>query len=253
MKERLLVLAKASPIVSRSYEHLVCVAGITDKGEWRRVYPIPWKVFWKTKGSPFKKKSWIEYELAGEDPSDHRQESRKIIPETIRFIEDVPFSEIKANLDERVTSLEELTSINHKEVSLGVIKPRILDFMWGKASHYEEMLEKQKQQTLDKTSAVKIEIPEREFRYAFKCSESCDTEHNMLCEDWEVSELFRNCKANMGKPGYENMEAVCQKVKEKMLDWMKTRKELYFVVGTHYLFGTYMIIGLVYPKQSDTY
>ncbi|MDE1768833.1 MAG: hypothetical protein KGH67_04430 [Candidatus Micrarchaeota archaeon] len=48
MKEKLLVLAKAAPEISSKYEHLVCVAGITESGEWRRIYPIPWKIFWES-------------------------------------------------------------------------------------------------------------------------------------------------------------------------------------------------------------
>ena len=63
-KEKLIVLGKACPIISKKYEHLVCVAGITDKGEWRRIYPVPWEVFWKGNTTRFKKKAWIEYELA---------------------------------------------------------------------------------------------------------------------------------------------------------------------------------------------
>jgi hypothetical protein len=78
MKERLLVLAKATPEISSKYEHFVCVAGITESGEWRRIYPIPWKIFGKSSYKNFKKKSWIEYELESEVPSDHRPESRKI-------------------------------------------------------------------------------------------------------------------------------------------------------------------------------
>ena len=56
--EKLLVLAKASPTVSKKYEHLVCVGGLTEANEWRRIYPVPWKFFF---GGGFKKKSWIEY------------------------------------------------------------------------------------------------------------------------------------------------------------------------------------------------
>ena len=55
MIERLLVLAKAIPEISSKYEHLVCVAGITDSGEWMRIYPIPWKVFWKNSRTNLKK------------------------------------------------------------------------------------------------------------------------------------------------------------------------------------------------------
>ena len=55
MRERLLILAKAAPETSKKYESLVCVAGITDSGEWRRVYPLPWKMFWESSGRNFKK------------------------------------------------------------------------------------------------------------------------------------------------------------------------------------------------------
>jgi len=88
MIERLLVLAKAAPEVSSKYEHLICVAGITDKGEWRRIYPIPWKIFWSMSGQNFKKKSWIQYELESDKPSDFRPESRKIKFETIRVLKE---------------------------------------------------------------------------------------------------------------------------------------------------------------------
>ncbi len=63
MKEELFVLDKAYPTISKKYELLVCVARITDKGKWRRIYPIPWDIFWKYSESKFKKKQWIKYEL----------------------------------------------------------------------------------------------------------------------------------------------------------------------------------------------
>ncbi len=42
MKERLLVLAKATPVISKKYEHLACTGGITEDGMRRRPYPVPW-------------------------------------------------------------------------------------------------------------------------------------------------------------------------------------------------------------------
>lgn len=66
IKEKCLVLAKASPTVSKGYNHLVCVAGITEKEDWRRIYPIPWELFI---GGFFKKKAWIEYELQSKNPT----------------------------------------------------------------------------------------------------------------------------------------------------------------------------------------
>ena len=36
-----------------------------------------------------------------------------------------------------------------------------------------------------------------------------------------------------------------------MLDEMRQKKELYFIVGTHARWGTYLIIGIVYSKKAD--
>lgn len=251
MKERLLVLGKSSPIVSKSYEHLVCIAGITEKGEWRRIYPIPWKAFWKTSGTKFKKKSWIEYELVSDKPSNHRVESRKLYWKSITPLHEEKFSTIKKLLDERLTTLEDLQSRSHREVSLGVIKPIIKDFREDEHKHYEELKRKQTQLDLSGESVVKIAIPEKQFSYVFDCNPSGCGGHDIMCEDWELGELYRHCEAYRKKGKYPDRKTVFEKVKRRMVDDMLEKKELYFIVGTHNVYGTYLIISLLYPKKTD--
>lgn len=43
MKEELLILVKTYPTLSKKYFELVCTAGINKNGEWRRIYPIPFR------------------------------------------------------------------------------------------------------------------------------------------------------------------------------------------------------------------
>lgn len=247
--ESALVLAKAYPVVSKKYEELVCVAGITSAGQWRRLYPIPWGVFWKNKDTKFKKKSWISYELKDVKPSDHRPESRKINYETIQPGREENWSTIKKMLDERITNLEALTDKSHTEVSLGIIKPRIIDFFQDEKRNYDKYLDKKAQMTLFGTSAVRIDIPDKIFGYEFYCSESCKKPHRMMCEDWEVGQLYRHCEEyrKKGKEEYSTEDEVFQKVKQKMMSF----KDMYFVVGTHFRFGTYVIVGIIYPKKND--
>lgn len=38
--EKIVVLVRATPEESRKHGYLVCVAGINEKGEFRRVYPF---------------------------------------------------------------------------------------------------------------------------------------------------------------------------------------------------------------------
>lgn len=251
MKERLLVLAKATPEVSGKYEHLICVAGITDKGQWRRVYPIPWEVFWKTSSMNFKKKSWIEYELQKDTPSDHRPESRKINPNTIKVVREATFKEIDDLLKARLTTIEELEAKTPKIQSLGAVLPsQILDFVPTDNPHYQEMVKKKQQTTLGGGSAVKLDIPKFKHRYIFK-DDSEGREHQLLCEDWEAAELYRHCEKKREAGEYKDEAEVQEKVKAKMFGMIRSKKPVYFIVGSHFRFPTYMVIGVIYPKKTD--
>ena len=253
MKEKMLMLARACPIVSQKYEHLVCIAGITESGEWRRIYPVQWKTFWGKDAAKYKKKMWIEYELEEDKPSDHRLESRKVKPGTVRPLYEEKYSEIKKILDKKLTSIEKLSQIDHKEVSLGIIKPEIKDFIWKDSPHYKELSEKQKQQTLFEGSAVKAFVPKESFQYLFNCNgENNCKGHKMLCEDWELGELVRHCEDYLKKGKYKDKDEMLQKVKYKMFDEMLKKKEIYFILGTHFRFPTYMIIGFIAPRKDDS-
>jgi len=250
MKERLLVLAKAIPEISAKYEHLVCVAGLTDKGEWRRIYPIPWKIFWKNNDQYFKKKMWIEYELQDNKPSDHRPESRKIKFETIIPLQEATFGEIERLLKERLTTIEELEEKTPKVQSLGVVKPvEILGFEPTTNKHYEELLIKKEQLKLDGRRAVQFDIPKYKYRYIFR--DDKEKVHEIICEDWEVGELYRNCENYRREGKYKDENEVHQKVREKFISAIPKKGHLYFIVGSHYRFPTYLIIGVIYPKKSD--
>ncbi|MEP7127675.1 MAG: hypothetical protein ABI729_02355 [Chitinophagales bacterium] len=54
------------PLPSRSYDELVCTAGILESGEWIRIYPVPLSFLIDLKGSGKMKNvkyTWIELEL----------------------------------------------------------------------------------------------------------------------------------------------------------------------------------------------
>lgn len=250
MKEQLLVLAKAAPEISKKYEHLICVAGITDKGEWRRVYPIPWRIFWKTSNKNFKKKFWIEYELESDEPSDYRPESRKIKFETIRPLREASFSEIETLLKSKLSRIEDIEGKGPKVQSLGVVKPEMLDFTSISNKHYGKLVEKKSQLTLSGTSAVKLDIPEQKYQYIFK-DDVLGRTHKCLCEDWELGALHRNCLEYVKAGKYKDKAEMFEKIKKKFLLDMKEKGHIYFIVGSHYRFPTYMIIGVIYPKKAD--
>jgi hypothetical protein len=254
MKEKLLVLAKAAPEASKKYQELICVAGITDKGEWRRVYPVPWEVFWDKGGKKFKKKQWIEYEVEDSKPSDHRPESRKIRLGSIKVLHEEKFSNIEDMLKGRLTTIEDLMEKGAKEVSLGVVKPEILDFGPMDNSQYKKVLEMGKQRTLFEEKAYRLDPPEYKYQYVFKDILEEKRPHKMLCEDWELERLYSGCKSFFEQGKYASMEVVHDKVKEKMFKGTRAITNyghVYFIVGTHFRFGTYLIVGVVYPRKAD--
>lgn len=251
MKESLLVLAKAMPEVSQKYEQLVCVAGITDKGEWRRIYPIPWKCFWKVSDKNFKKKQWIEYELESDSPSDHRPESRKIKFDTIKPLHRASFSEIESLLKGKLTTIENLEAAGTKAVSLGVVQPmKLIGFSPMENAHYNKLVTKGQQRDIFGDKVIRLDIPAYKYSYKFM-DDSNGREHENLCEDWEVGELYRHCKMSLDAGKYKDEAEMHQKVRDKMLNGITSKGRFYFIVGSHYRFPTYMIVGVVYPTKED--
>jgi len=61
--------------------------------------------------------------------------------------------------------------------------------------------------------------------------------------DWEVNELFRNVRKNT-----KGEAAIGQKMRKRFFDWMKTR-DLFFMMGTHHVFKTWMIVSVLYLRK----
>ncbi|AKB81701.1 hypothetical protein MSBR3_1123 [Methanosarcina barkeri 3] len=238
--EKILVLVRATPEESKKHGYLVCVAGINEKGEFRRVYPFEFS--YGEKLIDFKKKDRIEVVLTEPD-NDQRRESRK----QIRYknlhspIED---EELRNLLRSKVSSIEKLKEEN---ASLGVVKPELLDVKIEINS--TEIYDKQQYFNLmgdylvEKREKVKMPV---ELRYHFRCKNdpACNG-HQIILLDWELNELARNVMRTDIDP-----KSIEEKIRNKFYDFMKER-DLYFVMGTHFRFKTWMIIGIFYLRKED--
>ena len=74
--KRILITVTTYPLPSRSYDELVCTAGVLEDGTWIRIYPIP--LSWLNqvkKDTGFKKYTWVEIDLKKSKSSDFRPES----------------------------------------------------------------------------------------------------------------------------------------------------------------------------------
>ena len=65
-REKILLTVTTYPLPSKSYDELVCTAGVREDGTWVRIYPMPLSVLrgWKTTGKTKQTKyTWIELDL----------------------------------------------------------------------------------------------------------------------------------------------------------------------------------------------
>ena len=80
-EERLLVTVKRYPTPSKKYDETVCTAGVTEAGEWRRLYPIQFRSLHDHQQYKIFNRIRIRVE---DQSSDGRPESRKARQDTLR-------------------------------------------------------------------------------------------------------------------------------------------------------------------------
>ena len=237
--EKVLVLVRATPEESRKHDHLVCVAGINENDQWRRLYPF---MFSYGEGLiNFRKKDTIEVTLANPD-NDKRRESRKVAHHQNL---NLPLSDdgVRERILPLVSSIEKLSEEN---ASLGVIKPELqgIDVTVNSTDIYDE-------QTYFSIAGDYLERRERvkmpvELRYRFRCSDEPGCKgHNIILIDWELNELARNVMRRE-----KDLKVIEEKIRTRFFDFMKTR-DLYFFMGTHFRFGSWLIIGIFYPPAQE--
>ncbi|MGJ3239405.1 MAG: hypothetical protein ACFE0Q_11915 [Anaerolineae bacterium] len=232
---------------------MVCTAGITENGEWVRLYPIDYRYL--PQEAQFKKYQWIEVELQERGASnDKRKESRKPILENIQLLGD-PLSTGKnwANRRAIIDKLPHHTLKQYKELyaqdstSLGVVRPtRVLDMTIEKVT--DDWSEKQQgilsQQRLFGQKPKELAKIPYKFSYVFECEDS-DKPHKAMCEDWELGALYLNELKRLGSD-----EAAAESVKNKFLhDLCAPERDTRFFMGTVFPYNTWVILGVFYPPK----
>ena len=83
--DKILITVMTYPHPSAVHQELVCTAGVTEGGEWIRLYPIDYR--YQPRDRQFHKYQWIEVNLESDSKSnDTRKESRRPDPDSIRII-----------------------------------------------------------------------------------------------------------------------------------------------------------------------
>ncbi len=263
-RKQIRILVKAYPERSKTHGSSICTAGLVNDKEWIRIYPVDLNYYLEHK-DVFKKWNVIEADVEPKKEKIERKESHKVSEKSIGLVDK---SLSKANLTDRdwdarnrivlsklrrsVRELDEEKDLIH--TSIGLIKPAKYKF------HLKDEIENIKIEKEDTVQTRLFGPPimapdkiEKKFAYKFYCEDlecSCNVKgngHDMICEDYELLESFR-----IWQKKYNDLKVLEAKLIDRYDTYMKQQRELYFILGTTHLYGTWVIIGLYYPPKKKT-
>lgn len=256
-KLKVLITVKTYPIPSAKYDELVCTAGVTETGDFIRLYPINFRDLPFSR--QYKKYQWIEVVAEKHKGRDVRKESYRPDFDSIQILGE-PIKSNPGNWAERaryalakkVRSMEDLYDRQKDDrTSLGVFKPKKVHDLVVSADDpdwkagFKAALQ---QARLWETRTVSKEPPRKvpfKFHYQFECDDSGCKGHRMMIEDWEVGALFWRL-VDQGLSQKEAADKVRMKFRDELcgLD-----KDTHFFVGTILAHPkTWVVIGVFYPK-----
>jgi hypothetical protein len=254
---KVLITVKTQPIPSQKYDELVCTAGVTETGDFIRLYPVNFRDL--PYDQHYKKYQWLEVDAVKHTGRDTRKESYRPDCSTIQLIgEPIPPRDnwgerSKYALAKASQSMEELyTKQSCDKTSLGIFRPKeVLGIVvrptepdWNAGFKAALM-----QQRLWENRKASKEPPRKvpfKFQYRFLCDDVRCTGHQMMNEDWEVGALYWRCIDG----GATQLEA-CDTVKKKFLEQLcATDRDTHFYVGTILAHAkSWVVIGVYYPKK----
>lgn len=195
---KLLITVKTYPIPSAKYDELVCTAGVTESGDFLRLYPINFRDL--PFSQQYKKYQWIRVRAKKHAGRDARKESYRPDCSTLGMIgEPVPANpgnwlQHKYALANGAASIEDLAERQAADrTSLGVLRPKNIHnlVITPDAGEWRPgFLQALRQARLWDSRKVTKEPPRKvpfKFHYRFDCDDPrCTRGHQMMIEDWEV-------------------------------------------------------------------
>ncbi|MBN8237774.1 hypothetical protein JF541_01335 [Marinobacter hydrocarbonoclasticus] len=260
--ERVLILAKTYPSPSASYVETSCVAGITESGEMRRLYPVPFRLL--ADGQQFQKWQWIDVRTE-KARADHRPESHRVFVDSIECRHRIDtrgaWSERRLWLEKipRFTSIDEVNSARETSgTSMALLTPSSID-----------SLEIQPARNKDWTEAEKVKLIKNQIQGSLFTEQDANEDIHQLQKvpfdfyynvtyqtpegprqdklkiiDWEAGVLYRKCVRSHGAKWQAPFRA---KLEEDLF-----QRDLQLLIGNQHRFqNQWLIISLIYPPKIE--
>ena len=252
VKKRVFITAKTYPSPARKGVEVSCTGGITDQGEWIRIFPVPFRYL--SGEQRFKKYQWISIDAI--KASDPRPESYRINIDSIDILSE-PVS-TKRSWEARKQIISPLqahcmcclrkTWRQNRQPTLGFFKPKTISrlVIEPDSAHWSpEQKEKLDQSVLfDNAPFQPLEKIPYKFIYEFMCDERDCRGHRLSCVDWEINEAYRKWRKEYGSRWQ-------WAIRNRFETEMVLKRDTHFFVGTvsdHP--GSWIIVGLFYPPKE---
>ncbi|MNV02127.1 hypothetical protein D3C71_923540 [compost metagenome] len=266
---KILITVTTYPLPSRSYDELVCTAGITENGEWIRIYPVPLSALLGIRVNDklqSMKYTWLELELV-KRTDDFRPESHSPLHYDFKDLKAIETIDTKKNwarrkelcLKEIFTNFDKLIELSKAPMnkSLATFKPSEvigIDIEKDNPEWKNEWKELRKQGDLfDEEKSPEILIRKLPFKFYYRFKDDSGKQRRLMVEDWEVGALYWNCLDSCEGDSTKALSKVREKLEKQFIE----EKDLYFFVGTTREWHTrrsknpFVIIGLFYPKKES--
>lgn len=268
-RHKVLLTVTTYPLPSRSYDELVCTAGLLQNGEWIRIYPVPLSfLLGQRKSGKMQsfKYTWMELDL-NQRTDDFRPES--FSPKNYDFRDlklydkidtkdnwalrkEICLKNVFTNLD---ALIEQSKAPSNK--SLATFKPTSierLEIVEDDPEWKNEWKELRKQGDLfSQDKAPEILIPKLPFKFYYRFKDDSGKSSRLMIEDWEIGALYWNClRAAEG-----NQAVALEKVRQRYEDEFIKKKDIHLFLGTTRQWhmrrskNPFVIIGVFYPKKES--
>jgi hypothetical protein len=241
------------PRPSQKYVEVVCTAGVTEEGQWVRLYPIDYRYL--PPNQQFGKYQWISAALSPSGTTnDMRKESRKPDINSIRTLgqrvgTEHGWRDRRKILEKTpIYTLNELKRLHETDqISLGRVRPsRILDLRIqpDEEEWDDKALDRWRQIPLFGEPPKKLRKIPYKFVYVFECEDS-NKPHRASLTDWEMGALWLR-EAERLNDDYKAAVSVRDKFLKEICG---SEKDTQFFMGTHYLYNTWMVLGVFWPPK----
>lgn len=240
--ERVLITVKTYPTLSKTYGETVCTAGLTQNGDWIRIYPVPFRRI-EDLEQRYHKYEWIECDLHRIIAKDKRPESRR--PADIHSFRRVAhmgtehqwrerrsrilekghvFTNVQTLIDDAKADKRSLATFKPKEILDFVVEPDERDWDEKKLDEIRKQLSQHdlfEDNEWRKTFRVVDKLP---YKFSYQFTDDTGQGRTLMILDWELGALF-------WKYGRDDEDLAIRKVRQKYFDDF-TKTDLHFYLGT---------------------